>query len=524
VSWLRALVPGLTASADEIAAALLRAGLEVEQVERVGHDVSGVVVGEVLDVEELTGFKKLIRYCHVSTGAEQREVVCGATNFAPGDRVPFALPGALLPGGFAIATRQTYGHTSDGMICSEAELGLAAESPGILVLPPTHRSAPTSSSCSRCATRCSTSRSRRTAATRSASAASPARPPPPSACSWPTPPTSTGRRRPAGTRCGRRPVRRATATSPASSPVSTRSATARLAAAPPAVLAGMRPVSLAVDVTNHVMLELVQPLHAFDLDALQGEVVVRGRARGAADDARRAGTALGRRGPRHHRRQWPRSRWPASWAAAPPRCRRATTSLLLESGRASHRSSIARTAPRHRLPSEASKRYERGVDAALADAAAEVAVRMLVELGGATPGPVTDVDTARPQPVLALPVRAPERTCRRPYDRAVVVRRLEDVGCTVSGDGDVVDVVPADLAARPDRHRRAGRGGRAARGLRHRPGRAAGRAGRSRADAEQRLRRTASRALATPGWSRSCCRRSSRRPPRAVRGGRARGC
>jgi phenylalanyl-tRNA synthetase beta chain len=106
VSWLRTLVPGLTATADEVYAALVRAGLEVEQVHRVGHDISSVVVGEVLDVEELTEFKKPIRYCHVSVGERTHEVVCGATNFEPGDRIPFALPGAVLPGGVAIGTRR----------------------------------------------------------------------------------------------------------------------------------------------------------------------------------------------------------------------------------------------------------------------------------------------------------------------------------------------------------------------------------------------------------------------------------
>ena len=134
LSWLRTLVPDLTASADEVYEALVRAGLEVEQVEHVGHDVSGVVVGRVLDVEELTGFKKPIRYCHVDVGDSVHEVVCGATNFAAGDVVAFALPGAELPGGFSIATRQTYGRTSDGMICSAAELGLSDDADGILVL------------------------------------------------------------------------------------------------------------------------------------------------------------------------------------------------------------------------------------------------------------------------------------------------------------------------------------------------------------------------------------------------------
>ena len=78
VSWLRTLVPGLTATADEIAAALVRAGLEVEQVHRFGDDLSGVVTGEVLDVEELTEFTKPIRFCHVDVGARVHEVVCGA--------------------------------------------------------------------------------------------------------------------------------------------------------------------------------------------------------------------------------------------------------------------------------------------------------------------------------------------------------------------------------------------------------------------------------------------------------------
>jgi phenylalanyl-tRNA synthetase beta chain len=109
-----------------------------------------------------------------------------------------------------------------------------------------------------------------------------------------------------------------------------------------------------------------------------------------------------------------------------------TTSLLLESARFAP-VVIARTARRHRLPSEASKRYERGVDAALADAAAEVAVRMLVELGGATAGAVTDVDTRTPQPVLRFPVSAPERTAGRPYDRAVVVRACRTSGARSPG-------------------------------------------------------------------------------------------
>ena len=110
VSWLRTLVSGLTASADEVSAALVRAGLEVEQVHRVGHDISSVVVGEVLDVEDLTEFKKPIRYCKVDVGNVEEDgetvkpqmIICGARNFREGDTIVAALPGCVLPGGFAL--------------------------------------------------------------------------------------------------------------------------------------------------------------------------------------------------------------------------------------------------------------------------------------------------------------------------------------------------------------------------------------------------------------------------------------
>jgi phenylalanyl-tRNA synthetase beta chain len=451
VSWLRALVPGLEAPADELATALVRAGLEVEQVERVGHDVSGVVVAEVLDVEDLAGFKKPIRYCHVAVpsggGQDKREVVCGATNFSPGDRVAFALPGAELPGGFRIATRQTYGHTSDGMICSEAELGLAAESPGILVLPP---DTPLGADVVELLAlrdevldiavtpdRGYTLSVRGVA--REAATAFGLRLVDPADVEVPPPGGGHPVRIDDAQACDRYVARVITGLDTG--------ATSPLWLQRRLVLAGMRPVSLAVDVTNHVLLELGQPLHAFDLDALQGEVVVRRAARGerltTLDGQDRALDPedlliTDRSGP---------IALAGVMGGGPTEVGPTTTSLLLESARFDP-VVTARTARRHRLPSEASKRYERGVDAALADTAAEVAVRLLVALGGATAGPVTDVDTRAPQPVLRFAVQAPGRTAGRSYPREVVVRRLEDVGCTVSGDGDVVDVVPPSW--RPD--------------------------------------------------------------------------
>jgi phenylalanyl-tRNA synthetase beta chain len=100
----------------------IKAGLEVETVETLGAGVIGpLVVGHVVSIEELTEFKKPIRWCQVDVGAEYggvRGVICGARNFVQGDLVVVALPGTELPGGFKIAQRETYGKLSDGMICS----------------------------------------------------------------------------------------------------------------------------------------------------------------------------------------------------------------------------------------------------------------------------------------------------------------------------------------------------------------------------------------------------------------------
>src|SRR5262249_14830091 len=126
-------------------------GIEVDDVRPLGDVTGPLVVGRVVEIEELAGFKKPIRYCRVEVGDENGEseseedaargiktrgIVCGATNFVEGDLVVVALPGSVLPGGFEIAAGKTYGKLSDGMICSARELGLGDEHAGILVLPP----------------------------------------------------------------------------------------------------------------------------------------------------------------------------------------------------------------------------------------------------------------------------------------------------------------------------------------------------------------------------------------------------
>lgn len=136
LSWIREFVDvPLSFTADEISKGLVRVGFEVEDVIHQGADVKGpLVFGEVLSIEEILDFKKPIRYVGVDCGEKQaRYIICGATNFKVGDMVLVALPGAVLSGDFAIAARETYGKTSNGMICSAKELGLSEDSAGIMV-------------------------------------------------------------------------------------------------------------------------------------------------------------------------------------------------------------------------------------------------------------------------------------------------------------------------------------------------------------------------------------------------------
>jgi phenylalanyl-tRNA synthetase beta chain len=121
-SWLRDVVaagaPGWNVPVDELENTLIRIGHEVEEIIPVGPVSGPLTVGRVLEIDELTDFKKPIRAVKVDVGeAEPRDIVCGATNFAAGDLVVVALPGTTLPGDFTITARKTYGRTSDGMIC-----------------------------------------------------------------------------------------------------------------------------------------------------------------------------------------------------------------------------------------------------------------------------------------------------------------------------------------------------------------------------------------------------------------------
>ena len=136
LSWLKEFVEiPSSITADQISDGLIRVGFEVEDIIYQGADLTGPLkFARVISIEELTEHKKPIRYVGLDCGEKEiRYVICGATNFAVGDLIVAALPGAVLPGDFAISARETYGKTSNGMICSARELGISDEHAGIMV-------------------------------------------------------------------------------------------------------------------------------------------------------------------------------------------------------------------------------------------------------------------------------------------------------------------------------------------------------------------------------------------------------
>jgi len=439
----------------DVARRLTAAGLEVESFEQVGHDVSGVVIAEVIQIEELTGFRKPIRYCQVSAGSgEPRWVICGAVNFATGDRVPFAPPGAELPGGFKITVKKAYGRQSEGMICSAAELAIGDDHSGILVLPP---GAPLGADFAGYAGLADHvfdiavtpdrgyALSVRGVARELATAYGVAY----------TDPADTGLPGdvdavspdvyPASiedpTACDRFVLREVRGFEPdAPIPLWMRVRLAR---------SGMRTVSLAVDVTNYLMLELGQPLHAFDRTKLTGPIVVR-RAR----PGERLETLD------HVVRDLDPddilitdSSGPISMAGTmgglATEISETSRDLVIEAAHFSA-AGTARMSRRHRLFSEASYRFERGVDRELPVRASAKAVSLLAALGEAdvVPG-CTHASVDVPPVTIIMAADYPDRVAGQAYGRDAVVRRLRDVGCEVTDAGaGTLTVIPPSW--RPD--------------------------------------------------------------------------
>ncbi|MBH0111098.1 phenylalanine--tRNA ligase subunit beta [Salinibacterium sp. NG22] len=394
MSWLREFVEiPADITHEHVHAALVKVGFEEEDVH--GFDISGpVVVGQVLEfVGEPQSNGKTINWCQVDVGeAEPRGIVCGAHNFVVGDKVVVTLPGSVLPGPFPIAARKTYGHVSDGMIASTRELGLGDEHDGILVLstlgldPEVGTSAIELLGLDDFAVEINVTPdrgyamslrgvAREYALSTGATFTDPADAPTITAASGF--PVVIADNAPIRGRDGvrafvTRVVRNVDVTKPTPSWMITR-----------LTLAGIRSISLTVDVTNYVMLELGQPIHAYDLDRVSGGLTVRraqvGETLTTLDDKSRTlnpedllitdeSGPIGLAG---------------VMGGASTEITDASTNVLIEAANFEP-ISIARTARRHKLGSEASRRFERGVDPLVAPAAAARVVELLVELGGGT--------------------------------------------------------------------------------------------------------------------------------------------
>ena len=458
LSWLRqyAPIPDPVDVAD-VARRLTAAGLEVEAFESVGHDIRGLVVAQVLSIEELTEFKKPIRYCRVAVSSSQLSgsaedasgVICGAVNFAVGDRVALALPGAMLPGGFEVGARKTYGHMSEGMICSVREMGIGEEHDGILVLSP---SAPlgedfvTYAALRDDVLDIAVNPDRGYAVSirgvaRELAGAYGVPFTDPASDALPGPDVLGGPLSYVGTdvwpalisdptACDRFVLRELRGFDPAAkTPTGMMVRLARC---------GVRSVSLAVDVTNYLMLELGQPLHAFDRSRLSGPIAVRralpGEKLETLDHVVRTldpSDIL-----------ITDSSGPISLAGTmgglSTEISSGTTDIVIEGAHFSD-VGIAVQARRHKLQSEASYRFERGVDRELPLPATAKAVAMLAALGsGPGPGPgarvvpgCTHASVDVPATVIAMAADYPDRVAGVVYGRDVVMRRLREVGCEV---------------------------------------------------------------------------------------------
>lgn len=459
-SWLREIIavgaPGWGVMPEDLQQTLVRIGHEVEEVNALGPVDGPLTVGRVTGIEELTGFKKPIRACLVDVGDNQdREIVCGASNFAIGDLVVAALPGTVLPGGFTLTARKTYGRNSDGMICSTAELGLGASHSGILVLPPGTAEpgadgagvlelddvvfhlaiTPDRGYCMSVR-----GLAREIACAYDLNFVDPAdvSPLPAQGSAWPlTVQPETGVRR-----FALRPVIGIDPTA-----VSPWWLQRRL------LLCGIRATSPAVDVTNYVMLELGHPMHAHDRNRINGSFSVRfaqpGETVRTLDDVERkldpadvltvddvATAAIG-----------------GVMGAASTEVRADSTDVLLEAA-VWDPAAVSRTQRRLHLPSEAARRYERAVDPAISVAALDRCAALLADIAGGVVSPdLTDWRDDPPRddwslPPILMAADLPDRVAGVAYPEGTTVMRLTQIGAAVTQVGDALTVTPPSW--RPD--------------------------------------------------------------------------
>ena len=474
LSWLAEFVDvPKGATPETVMAELVKVGLEEEGSH--GFGVSGpLVVGEVLEfVAEPQSNGKTIRWCQVRVaapgskasdgGEDVRGIVCGASNFEVGDKVVVCLPGAELPGDFKIAARSTYGHISDGMMASARELNLSDDHAGIIRLhelgldPAVGTDAAELLQLSEQAAEVNVTPDRGycfsiRGIAREFSHATGAefRDPigkvqPESTSGFKLKIQDSAPIR--GHQGCHRFVLRSVKNVDTKQPTPPWMA-ARLK------LAGMRSISLIVDITNYVMLEMGQPLHAYDADKLQGGITVRRANAGEtiktldgqerklnpedlviADDAGAIGIAGVMGGERTEVSD-------------------TTVNVMIEAANFDP-ISIARSARRHKLPSEASKRYERGVDSNVAEYAAARVVQLLEDEAKGTKDSLgADFAEHHEATAIWLPQNFASELVGVDYSAEETVSILNQIGCIVATvDGGYEVIAPSwrpDLTHKTD--------------------------------------------------------------------------
>jgi phenylalanyl-tRNA synthetase beta chain len=464
-NWLRELCtlsPGVTAAA--VGERLTLAGLEVESIERRGRDVRGVQVAEVRGVRPHPGAEKLsiVRVrVRAAAGAVEEDVVCGAPNVpAPGGLVAWAPPGASLPGGRTLDRREIRGVASPGMLCSEAELGISDAADGILILPPSsfQLGADVAGAIGLLdeVLEVNVTPNRPDALSHAGIAREIAAllrtrwrlPRPDHIVPAPLPPgRGVGVEIRDPTACPRYSARVVTGLHVAPSPIEMR---VRLAAC------GVRAISNLVDVTNYVMLETGHPLHAFDLEKVNGGIVVR-----RANRAERMTTLDGAERPLQESDVVIADGRGGALALAGVMGGAAsevsvhTTAVLLEAATFDPRS-VRRTARRLGLHSEASHRFERGVDANGIPHAGLRAAALLARLGGGeVNGEVVDRYPVQQYPrKVVLSLAGLGRTAGYDIPLAVAAEKLASIEIAAEVASDALTAtVPTfrpDISIEPD--------------------------------------------------------------------------
>lgn len=474
IDWLKDHVKtpeGLTY--EQLAKDLVKVGLEEEEIH--SSQVTGpIVVGYVVDATpEPQKNGKTINWCHVDCGEANNEtdengntvprgIVCGAPNMAAGEKVVVTLPGAVLPGDFKIEPRKTYGHISNGMCASERELGLGDNHNGIILLREygftddeyeaikpgddamelLHLNQPL--------LEINITPDRGYAFSYRGVAREYHHS---TGAAYTDPAIELDKNAPQGKSggdieviiddnnpihgqvgCDRYYARAVRNFDPAAkSPNWMRRRLTR---------AGMRSISLAVDVTNYVMLDLGQPMHAYDLDKIAGPIVVRRAAEGeklttldgkdhdlSTEDLLITDSPDGKRGSRILGIAGVMGGLYGEVTAE-------TKNVLLE---AAHfdQVTIARSARRHKIPSEASRRFERGVDTALQPAAAQMAAELLVKYGnGEASDSPNDVNNVTTRPAISFKTSEVARVAGLDVSTNRIAEILTDIGCKVAGGGN----------------------------------------------------------------------------------------